>query len=132
MLIKGQFECVLCHHKTGKRNRMVKHIRKTHMNPQNDIICWRCKDKVEIQDIPKHLSSCERYNKFIETMVAFQCTLCAAENCEIRTFNTIEMFEHFTTEHTVFCQFLEKLSNTPSSPRSGEQSRVYKKQLEVP
>ena len=127
MSITGQFECVLCHQKTGKRNRMVKHIRKTHMSPQNDIICWRCKDKVEIQDIPKHLSNCERYTKFIDTMVAFQCSLCAAESCEIRTFNTIEMFEHFVTEHSVFCHLLEKMSNAPNSPRNEEQCMVYKK-----
>ena len=108
---------------------MVKHIRKTHMNSQSDIICWRCKDKIEIHNIPEHLSNCERYTKFIDTMMAFQCSLCAAESCEIRTFNTVEMFEHFTSEHSVFCHLLEKMSNASQILRDEEQSMVYMKLL---
>ena len=93
------------------------------MNDQDNIQCPRCKDKVKIENVAKHLESCEKFGKFIETMAAFQCSLCAAENREIRFFNTEDMFKHFTAEHSVFCHFLSKLSNRPNQNPGDQQGQ---------
>ena len=112
-----------------KRGKMLKHLRRFHLNDQDDIQCPRCKDKVLIENVAKHLESCEKFGKFIETMAAFQCSLCAAENREIRFFNTEDMFKHFTAEHSVFCHFLSKLSNRPNQNDQQGQGMVDKKHI---
>ena len=108
---------------------MLKHLRRSHLDDQDDIQCPRCKDKVKIDNVVKHLESCEKFGKFIETMAAFQCSLCAAENQEIRFFNTEDMFKHFTAEHSVFCHFLSKLSNRPNQNDQQGQGMVDKKHI---